>query len=190
MSADNLPHSVELDGLPDLPSRYRRLVREVYKRILAAGEVFNTPIGVYAIDGEEATHLFDTPTEDNAITQAVVGADPTEAIIWMITLNIRVSDRLSDAAVRHVIAHEFGHIRRGHILRPQFNLETRKFEQFNSHPHLSREDREDEADFCTILWGFESELESWRDEATHDLTEGATRRQGQWHRRRNRHRPP
>ncbi len=138
---------------PDVPARYRRIVTDVLWRLPEAWDAARewsveisaetTPRGYASARHEDES--------DGEIEQ-----------VWIVTLYPELLDRLSDAACRYIIAHEFGHVASGLSMGCISIYGTRyspvkgtanEFEEVTS-----TDDQEDVANLMAMDWGFSSEL--------------------------------
>jgi hypothetical protein len=145
-----------------LPQRYRRLVREVLRRVpqgwLGGERTSDGPDIEWAIGVSEDIHI----TLRGCIVVASATNDTFETIqCWTLMLYRRVLDELSDMAVLWVIAHEFGYvaarISSGFATgegQPSAGTDTES-DEFD--PAHIREIRERRADAYAIGWGFSEE---------------------------------
>lgn len=155
--------ALTLSGLHMLSPRHQRLVREVYSRIPHVDRVFAcrtisivespdpTPKGYAHVRREEETET--QPWE----------ADFAPEQAWTMTLYPAMLDHLSDAAVRWVIVHEFGHIASG-CRTGSVEVGGVTYTQQSPGVYIqapSKAVHEDSAEVIALSWGFDAECQAW-----------------------------
>ena len=136
----------EQTGIAALPPRYRRLAEEVW---LALPDGWDSH-AVWSVRVEDIASAVDHFYAGSSLLHgphADDGSDPRDGFvqIWEVVLCSPRLDRLSDAAVRGVIVHEFGHVASALPTKPQWRND---------------ELCENRADNIAKWWGFLSDLEA------------------------------
>lgn len=165
MSDDDLLLSLKLSGLSGLSPRYQRLVREVYQRIPNADRIFKyRTIDIVESGGDPLCEgaCADTRRLEAGETLPSETDGPPEQT-WLMTLYRKMLDPYSDAAVRWVIAHEFGHIASG-LRTGSVVVGGEAYRQQSPDvyvPAPSKMIHEDAAtEYALMEWGFDVELQA------------------------------
>jgi len=142
-----------------LPERYQRLVTEVVFRLPAEWDA--------NVEWSAGLDLKQNPScYGSALRQEETEEDYADAIqVWEISLYPNLLDRLSDAACRWMIAHEFGHVASGlptgSITIAGIPL-TRVRGAVDCYVEVPiKDDHEDAANGIALKWGFKTEREAF-----------------------------
>lgn len=155
--------SLQLSGLSTLSPRYQRLVREVYERIPNADRVFDYRTIAIEESGERSPKGYACVLREEECETLPSEVDFPPNQIWMMTLFPSLLDRLSDAAARWALAHEFAHIASG-LRGGSFRIDGVRYTQQSPDvyvPAPSDDIQEDSAEQLALEWGFDSELQAW-----------------------------
>ena len=155
----NVPHDTPRDGAiaPNVPERYRHLVEEVLRR-LPPGWAGDETLSVVSSDDPAPLGF-----------ACVVYERAARAWGEVVTLYPALLDRLSEAACRWVIAHEFGHVA---ARLPQLGrLAGRACLYVGGRWRISRADPkrlkdlyEEAANHLAVTWGFEKDWDTFEGE--------------------------
>ncbi len=138
---------------PDVPERYRRLVADVLWRLPEAWDAARE----WSVEISAET----SPKGYASARREEEGEGEIEQL-WIVTLYPALLDRLSDAACRYPIAHEFGHVASG-LSMGSISIDGTRFSPVKGTANeyeeaTSTDDHEDVAELIVMEWGFSGEL--------------------------------
>ncbi len=148
-----------------VPERYRRLVADVLWRLPEAWDAARE----WSVEISSKT----SPKGYASARREEEGEGEIEQL-WTVTLYPALLDRLSDAACRYPIAHEFGHVASGlttgSITIGGKHLTKIKGSKDEYEEAASTDDHEDVAEKISLEWGFSSELTTFLKEEDEKLS--------------------